>query len=149
MTSERILINIGFYINEHGILYKISSNKQLNEKAKTTNNGSFLKLFKTLTARVLSSLKILGLLSRILNLIFLLHVARDLISKFPHQHAWYWYPRLFEKACVLFFINITLWKRMSFHISVHRVLVILFLNIELNHKNFPNVNHFHNFSYNL
>ena len=33
----------------------------MNEKAKTTNNGSFLKLFKTLTARVLSSLKILWL----------------------------------------------------------------------------------------
>ena len=42
-------MNIVFYINERGILYKIS----LNEKAKTTNNGSFFKLFKTLTARVL------------------------------------------------------------------------------------------------
>ena len=50
-------MNIVFYINERGILYKIS----LNEKAKTTNNGSFLKLFKILTTRVLSSLKILGL----------------------------------------------------------------------------------------
>ena len=39
-------MNIGFYTNEHGILH---------EKAKTTNNGSFLKLFKTLTARVLSN----------------------------------------------------------------------------------------------
>ena len=33
----------------------------MNEKAKVSNNGSFLKLFKTLTARVLSSLKIRGL----------------------------------------------------------------------------------------
>ena len=40
----------------------------MNEKAKTTNNGSFLKLFKTLTARVLSSLKIRGLRPRISKL---------------------------------------------------------------------------------
>ena len=33
----------------------------MNEKAKTTDNGSFFKLFKTLTARVLSSLKSLYL----------------------------------------------------------------------------------------
>ena len=58
-------MNIRFYINEHGILYKIS----LNEKAKRTNNGSFLKLFKTLTARAfLSSLKIIGLIPRISKL---------------------------------------------------------------------------------
>ena len=56
----KILMNIGFYI-------KLSSdlNQQLNEKAKTTNNGSFLKLFKT---RVLSSLKIAGLRPRIFKL---------------------------------------------------------------------------------
>ena len=41
----------------------------MNEKAKTTNSGSFLKLFKTLTARVLSlRLKILGLRPRIIKL---------------------------------------------------------------------------------
>ena len=45
---------MGFYIKFH-------PNQQLNEKAKTSNNGSFLKLIKTLTARVLSSLKSLGL----------------------------------------------------------------------------------------
>ena len=50
----KTLMNIGFYIGFH-------PNQQLNKKAKTTNNGSLLKLFKTLTARVLSSLKILGL----------------------------------------------------------------------------------------
>ena len=53
--------------NEHRILYKIViliSKK----KAKTTNNGSFLKLFKTLTARVLSSLKILRLRLEIFKL---------------------------------------------------------------------------------
>ena len=37
-------------------------------KQKTTNNGSFLKLFKTLTTRVLASLKILGLRPRIFKL---------------------------------------------------------------------------------
>ena len=46
-------MNMGFYIKFH-------PNYQLNEKAKTTKNGSFLKLFKTLTARVLSSQKLLG-----------------------------------------------------------------------------------------
>ena len=40
----------------------------MNEKAKTTNNGSFLKLFKTLTAHVLSSLKILRLRPQIFKL---------------------------------------------------------------------------------
>ena len=56
--------------NEHRILYKIVilANLQLNEKAKTTNNGAFLKLFKTLTARVLSSLKIIGLRPRTFKL---------------------------------------------------------------------------------
>ena len=49
---------MGFYIKFH-------PNQQLNEKAKTTNNGSFLKL---LTARVLSSLKILGLRPQIFKL---------------------------------------------------------------------------------
>ena len=39
-------MNMGFYIKFH-------LNYQLSEKAKTTNNGSFFKLFKTLTARVL------------------------------------------------------------------------------------------------
>ena len=54
---------MGFYIKFH-------PNQQLNEKAKTTNNGSFLELFKTLTARVLSSLKIIGLYAfEFLNLI--------------------------------------------------------------------------------
>ena len=52
---------MGFYIKFH-------PNYQLNEKAKTTNNGSFLKLFKTLTARVLTSLKILWLRPRIFRL---------------------------------------------------------------------------------
>ena len=66
--SERILMNIGFYKNEHGILYKISFKLAIDEKAKTTNNGSFLKLFKTLTARVLSSPKIHGLRPRIFKL---------------------------------------------------------------------------------
>ena len=51
---------MGFYIKFH-------PNQQLNEKSKT-NNGSFLKLFKTPTARVLSSLEILGLRSRIFKL---------------------------------------------------------------------------------
>ena len=41
---------MGFYIKFHPM---IEIELQLNEKAKTTNNGSFLKLFKTLTARVL------------------------------------------------------------------------------------------------
>ena len=41
---------MGFYI-------KVHPNSQLDEKAKATNNGSFLKLFKILTAHVLSSLK--------------------------------------------------------------------------------------------
>ena len=36
---------------------------------KTSNNGAFLKLFKTLTARVLSSLKILGYAFQFFNLI--------------------------------------------------------------------------------
>ena len=40
----------------------------MREKAKTTNNGSFLKLFKTLTARVLLSLKIIGQRPRIFKL---------------------------------------------------------------------------------
>ena len=40
----------------------------MNEKAKTTNNGLFLKLFKTLTARVLSSQKLLGYALEFLNL---------------------------------------------------------------------------------
>ena len=52
-------MNMGFYIKFH-------PNYQLNEKAKTTNNGAFLKLLKTLTARVLSSLKILAV--RVLNI---------------------------------------------------------------------------------
>ena len=38
---------MGFYIKFH-------PNWQLNEKAKTTNNRSFLKLFETLAARVLN-----------------------------------------------------------------------------------------------
>ena len=47
-----------FYIKFH-------PNYQMNYKAKTTNNGS---IFKTLTTRVLSSLKILGLRLRIFKL---------------------------------------------------------------------------------
>ena len=38
-------MNMAFYIKFHPY-------KQLNEKVKTTNNESFLKLFKTLTACV-------------------------------------------------------------------------------------------------
>ena len=49
---------MGFYI-------KCNHNWQLNEKAKRTNNGSFLNMFKTLTAHVLSSLKILGIKYRV------------------------------------------------------------------------------------
>ena len=52
---------MGFYVKFH-------SNWQLNEKAKTTNNGSFLKLFKTLTAHVFSSLKIIRLRPRTFKL---------------------------------------------------------------------------------
>ena len=39
-----------------GLYIKFHPNYQLNEKAKTTDNGSFLKLFKPFTARVLLSL---------------------------------------------------------------------------------------------
>ena len=69
--------------NEHRILYKIViliSKK----KAKTTNNGSFLKLFKTLTARVLSSLKILRLRLEI----FKLDKALPFVFKHVH-YCWH------------------------------------------------------------
>ena len=64
---------LGFYINEQlnmGFYIKFHPNWQLNAKTKTTNNGSFLKLFKTRTARVLSSLEILGQRPNITSPIF-------------------------------------------------------------------------------
>ena len=75
-------MNMGFYIKFH-------PNQQLNEKPKTTNNGSFLKLFKTLTARVLSSPKLLGLRPRIFKLdktVRVLNIIQKLISNSRGKH---------------------------------------------------------------
>ena len=48
-----------------GFYRKFHPNYQLNEKAKTINKGSLLRLFKTVTVRVLSRLNIIGLRPRI------------------------------------------------------------------------------------
>ena len=67
----------------------------MNEKAKTTNNGSFLKLFKTLTARDLSSPNIFGLRPRIFKF---LNLIKHCCSCFKHYviplNGKHWFPEI-------------------------------------------------------